>query len=469
MSEEPLKFKEKFLFGISAIPDQLTYQVFQFLIFTYYFTVVKLPLVLILTGYIIWGIWNSVNDPIVGALSERTKYKKKYGKRRFYILVSVIPLSLLMILLFYVPFETSGKFAEFIYFLIIIVSFEFIYSMFNVNMNAVFPDQFPNQEKRAAAQIFRNLTFVFALILGSLIPALIISDLVPDNEAAIPRIKSEYLTMGIIVAVITLLAAIPFALWGVKEKEETIEDFNKRPSIFQSFKFTLSSKSFLKFTLANTMVWYCFTILPLVMPIYAEHVLGVSKGAMLVGLSLMLAFVVAALSFPIHRKIGLKIGVRNAMILNLSLFIVILVPYFLMSGNEHQIFFVITTALVGFPIGGSMFYIDLLHSDVIDEDALKFGVRRGASFYGVMLFIQRSAVILVIITVALMFGNIGWEQEYDPVPEDPELVALGLKSLMFIFPVIALTIAILLLKSYDLHGEKLNRMREELAKYPELK
>ena len=104
------------------------------------------------------------------------------------------------------------------------------------------------------------------------------------------------------------------------------------------------------------------------MPIYAEPVLGVSKGAMLVGLSLMLAFVVAALSFPIHRKIGLKIGVRNAMILNLSLFIVILVPYFLMSGNEHQIFFVITTALVGFPIGGSMFYIDLLHSDVIDED-----------------------------------------------------------------------------------------------------
>ena len=53
MSEEPLKFKEKFLFGISAIPDQLTYQVFQFLVFTYYFTVVRLPLGLIMAGYII--------------------------------------------------------------------------------------------------------------------------------------------------------------------------------------------------------------------------------------------------------------------------------------------------------------------------------------------------------------------------------------------------------------------------------
>ncbi|TFG07256.1 MAG: MFS transporter [Promethearchaeota archaeon] len=469
MSEKPLKFKEKFLFGISAIPDQLTYQLFQFLVFTYYFTVVKLPLVLIMTGYIIWGIWNSVNDPLVGALSEKTKHKKRWGKRRFYILISIIPLSFLMILLFYVPFDTSDKLVEFVYFLIVIISFEFVYSMFNVNMNAIFPDQFPTEKKRASIQIFRNLTFVLALILGSLIPALVISDLVPDNEAAIPRIKGEYLTTGIIVAIITLLAAIPFALWGVKEKEETIEDFNKRPSIFQSFKLTLSNKTFLKFTLANTMVWYCFTILPLVMPIYAEHVLNVSKGAMLVGLSLMLAFVVAALSFPIHRKIGLKIGIRNAMILNLSLFIVILIPYFLMFGEEHQILFMITTACVGFPIGGSMFYIDLLHSDVIDEDALKCGIRRGASFYGVMLFIQRSAVILVIITVALMFGNMGWEQEYNPVPEDPALVVLGLKSLMFIFPAIALTIAILLLKSYNLHGEKLQKVRQEIEKHPELR
>ncbi|MBD3253544.1 MAG: MFS transporter [Candidatus Lokiarchaeota archaeon] len=469
MSEEPLKLKEKFLFGISAIPDQLTYQVFQFLIFTYYFTVVRLPLVLIVSAYIIWGVWNAVNDPLVGALSERTKHKKKFGKRRFFIIIAIFPLALLMIFLFYVPFETASKIPEFIYFLVVIVLFELVYSMFNVNMNAIFPDQFPTEQKRASIQIFRNITFVIALILGSLIPALIISDLVPDSEASISRIKGEYLTMGVIVAVITLLAAIPFTFWGIKEREETVEDFKKRPSIFQSFKTTLKSKSFLKFTLANTMMWYCFTILPLVMPIYAEHVLGVSKGAMLVGLSLMLAFVVAAISMPIHRKIGLKLGIRNAMIINLSVWILILIPYFFMSGEECQSIFMITTAAVGFPIAGSMFYTDLLHSDVIDEDALKFGVRRGASFYGVMLFIQRSAVILVIITVAIMFGNIGWEQEYNPVPADPELVAFGLKSLMFIFPAIALTIAILLFKSYSLHGEKLKQVRQEIEKHPELK
>ena len=73
MSEEPLTTKEKFLFGLSSFPDQFTYQIFQFLIFTFYFTVIRIPTALMLTAYILWGIWNAINDPVLGALSERTK------------------------------------------------------------------------------------------------------------------------------------------------------------------------------------------------------------------------------------------------------------------------------------------------------------------------------------------------------------------------------------------------------------
>lgn len=40
---------------------------------------------------------------------------------------------------------------------------------------------------------------------------------------------------------------------------------------------------------------------------------------------------------------------------------------------------------------------------------------------------------------------------------------------MFVFPAIALVIAILFFWSYELHGETLEKMREELAKHPELK
>ncbi len=68
-----------------------------------------------------------------------------------------------------------------------------------------------------------------------------------------------------------------------------------------------------------------------------------------------------------------------------------------------------------------------------------------------------------------MFGNIGWDKQYIPLPADQDLVILGLKAIMVVFPSIALIIGLIAMKSYSLHGEKLEHMREELRKLPSLK
>jgi len=466
MSEEKLTFKKKFLFGLSAFPDQLTYQIFQFLIFTFYFTVVKIPLPLMIITYVLWGIWNAINDPMLGALSERTKHRGKWGKRKFYLLISIIPLCIMVILMFYVPFNTSDKMLEFTYFLATIVIFEFFYTMFDVNVNALFPEMFPDVKKRASTNLFIKGLTVVALILSSLIPMIFISDYVPENDAQIPLIKSEYFIMAIVIAVFTLIIAIPFLLKGIEEKVEKTEDFEKRPSFFQSMKITLTNKTFVKFVIANTAVWYCFSILPMIIPIYAEFVIGGSLfaggGSLIVGIALMLAFVIAALVLPIHKKLGFKYGMRKAFMITLGIWICTLFPFLFITGEEFQIAFIILIALQGFPLSGALFYVDILHADVIDEDAVKFGIKRSASFYGINAFIHRISIILVILTIGFMFGNIGWDKQFDPLPSDPFLVILGLKAIMVIFPSIALVIGLLAMKSYGLHGERLERIREEL-------
>lgn len=468
MSEEKLTFKKKFLFGLSAFPDQLTYQIFQFLIFTFYFTVVKIPLPLMIITYVLWGIWNAVNDPMLGALSERTKHRGKWGKRRYYLLISIIPLCVMVILMFYVPFNTSDKILEFIYFLATIVIFEFFYTMFDVNVNAIFPEMFPNVKQRAATNLLIKGLTVVALILSSLIPMIFISDYVPENDMQIPLIKSEYFLMAVVIAVFTLIISIPFLLKGIEEKVEKVEDFEKRPSFYQSMKITLTNKTFVKFVVANTAVWYCFSILPMIIPIYAEFVIGGSLfaggGSLIVGIALMLAFVIAALVLPIHKKLGFKYGMRKAFMITLGIWICTLFPFLFITGGAFQIAFILLIALQGFPLSGALFYVDILHADVIDEDAVKFGVKRSASFYGINAFIHRISIILVILTIGFMFGNIGWDKQFDPLPSDPFLVILGLKAIMVIFPSIALVIGLLAMKSYGLHGERLERIREEMKK-----
>ena len=466
MSEEKLTFKKKFLFGLSAFPDQLTYQIFQFLIFTFYFTVVEIPLTLMIITYVLWGIWNAINDPMLGALSERTKHREKWGKRKFYLLISIIPLCITVVLMFYVPFTSSDKMLEFIYFLSTIVIFEFFYTMFDVNVNALFPEMFPNVKQRASTNLIIKALTVVGLILSSLIPMIFITDLVPET-AAIPVAKSEYFIMAIVVAAFTLIISIPFLLKGIVEKVEKAEDFEKRPSFFQSMKITLTNKTFVKFVVANTAVWYCFSILPMIIPIYAKYVIGGSLftggGSLIVGISLMLAFIIAALVMPIHKKLGFKYGMRKAFMITLGIWICTLFPFLFITGEAFQIAFILLIALQGFPLSGALFYVDILHADVIDEDAVKFGVKRSASFYGINAFIHRISIILVILTIGFMFGNIGWDKQFIPAI-DPSLVVIGLKAIMVIFPSIALVIGLLAMRSYGLHGERLERIREELKK-----
>jgi GPH family glycoside/pentoside/hexuronide:cation symporter len=464
MSDEPKSLKKKLLFGLSAFPDQLTYQAFTVLVFTYYFAVVGIPIFQMWMGFVAWGIWNAINDPLLGALSDRTKQKGKLGKRKFYLVISVFPLSLMMIFLFTVPAQI-----EFFYFLFIIFLFEFVYTIFDVNVNALFPEMFPNEKERASTNLFIKGLTVVAVIIAAVIPTLIISPLVPltDSPAEVARIQSMYITAGIVLAIITAVCALPFILGGIDEKEELDESFEKRPPFFKSLKFTLSNKTFVKFTIANTMIWYCFSVLLTVFPLYAVFVLGIEKDSFLVGIILMLALLSGAIFIPLQNKIGKKIGMRNGMMLALGIWIITLFPLVLLSNNDISIIIaMVAFACSGFGLAGALFYIDILHGDVIDQDSLKFGVKRSASYYGINALIHRISTILSITTIALVFSGTGWAG-YDPNPGVN--VIIGLKLLMFLFPAIALIVAIIFWKSYELHGETLMKIREELAKHPEIK
>ena len=471
LSEEKITLKEKVLFATSSFPDQLTYQAFTIYVFTFYFAVVGLTMAEIWIGFILWGFWNMINDPLLGALSERTKQKGKLGKRKLYLIISFIPLSLMMILLYTVPANF-----ELIYFVFIIFAFEFFYTMFSVNTNAVFPEMFPTEKQRASVNIFIKAFTMIAVILASIVPTFVVSPLVPSLDpldpgysAEVASIKSMYITAGLILFVIVVIMAILFIFFSVDEKEEKITDFEKRPKFFESLKLTFSNRTFLKFTLGNMLIWYCFNVLLTVFPLYAVEVLGISEDAMMIGIILMIALLSAAIFQPVQSKIRSKVGTRKGLMIGLAIWIITLFPLIFLSNNEmSSILAMIIFFTIGFGLSAALFHIDLIHGDVIDQDALKFGVRRAASYYGVNAFIHRFSTVLGITTIALIFSGTGWSS-YESIVADPAIRELGLKALIFVFPAIALLGAIICFRFYDLHGEKLENMRHQLEEHPELK
>jgi GPH family glycoside/pentoside/hexuronide:cation symporter len=469
MSERELTLKEKILFGISAFPDQLTYQAFTIYVFTFYFAIVGLTVLEMWIGFVLWGVWNMFNDPLLGSLSEKTKYKGKLGKRKFYLVISFIPLSLMMIFLF-----TTPPSFEFLYFIIIIFTFEFFYTMFSVNANAVFPEMFPTEKQRGEVNVFIKAFTMIGVILASLVPTFIIDPLVPDKDNAIldsveaAQIHPNYIISGIILGVIVLITAVLFIFYAVKEKEEQTSDFQKRPGFLKSLKITFSNKTFIKFTLGNMLIWYCFNLLLTVFPLFSVEVLGRTEGVLLIGITLMLALLSAALFLPLQAWIRKKVGTRKGLMIGMGIWIITLFPLVFLSNNDiSRILSMVIFVTIGFGLSAALFFIDLIHGDIIDQDALKFGVKRAASYYGVNAFVHRFSMILGITTIYIIFTGTGWEG-YD-INVDPALIDMGLKLIMFVFPAIALVGAIIFFKFYDLHGEKLENMRKELEQHPELK
>jgi len=135
-------------------------------------------------------------------------------------------------------------------------------------------------------------------------------------------------------------------------------------------------------------------------------------------------------------------------------------------GPNMVIVAMIVFFFIGLGLSGSLYIIDLIISDIVDEDEVVTGTRREAGYYGVNAFFLRLAIIVVFVSIGPVFIIADWEVFTLPVSSEVEM---GLRTLMFVYPAVALVIAILAVYKYPLDGEKLIKVREEVQRLHEEK
>lgn len=452
-SKEKMDAKDALAYSFGNFADTTTSQFFSFLLFTFYFAVVGLNIFLINIVLIVWSVWNAVNDPIMGAISDKTN--TKIGKRKPWIILGIIPTLILVVLLWTPP--AGPDIAIFFYMMIVLLLLDTFYTMYSLNQVSLFPEMFQDLDVRAKANNIVQILGIIALLFAFLMPSVFI----PTYDD--PQYKINYFYAGIFMSSVSAIAALIFIKFGLKERVEFQKDSENAPSFVDSLLISIKNKSFRTYVVANTAIFYVFGMLTALAPIYGSIVLGI-KQSFIVSLLLGIAFVSAAGFMVLWNKVSVKYGVRKGQIISMITFAFVLLPFLFVTDAIGGILCFI---LAGVGLAGALFFRAVTMGAIIDEDELNTGIRREGGYFGINALFVRLSTVAVSATTSVVFFLVDWT-EYDPSRVTP-LVIFGLRSLMVIFPAIALGLGIYSMTRFPITKERYFTVKEKIESLHEEK
>ena len=433
---------QKLSFGLGSYAQWFIQTAFNVWIFSFYFGAIGLPVTYILLAFLIWTVWNAINDPLVGYISDRVR--TRIGRRKPFIILGTIPILIIVIIVWLPP--TDNHFITFVYLLIMLMLYDTFYTMVTL-FDSLFPELYVTVEERAEVNTIKQILATVGMLIGFLLPGFFIGDLTNPTG---------YLINGIVTSIIVGITLFIAIKWGVKEREEFKLDHKQEFGFFKGLKYTFKNRGFVLYTIMFFFFEYILLLYGTVIPIYALHVLSITD-TFLTSILFGILFIMGILTVYIWKKLDVKLGSRKAYAIAVICFIVAVIPLFFISSFTLALVMFI---IIGFGFGGMLYFIYLIIADVIDEDELKTGVRREGTFFGITNFFMRLAMVLSIVSVSLIFSSAGWET-YTPNPGAD--VILGLRVLVVVFPILALIGTLICLYFYPFSKERVEGIKNELS------
>jgi len=440
----------KIAYGVGNLGQALFFNTVQTFLIFFYTDVVRLdPRLVGLAFAISYGVWNAINDPLIGVLSDRTR--TRWGRRIPYIALGA-PLTFLLFVLVWSPplgghpLTNPSHMGIFVYFATIIALFDLAYTAVTVTYTAIFPEAFEDLKERTEVSIYRQVAAMIGTALGlAIMPVLVGALSGPFGDLG------GWTGAGVILGLIGG-GAFGVSLLGSRERKEAREE--EALPLIMAFKETLINRSFLAFVGANLMICYIWSWLSAMVPFFTKYVLKAGEGQ--TSLVFVGMFITSMACYPLWRKIALRLGSKNTLALAVTLFVVFMLPV-LVVANLPQAFGMML--FVGAANSGITLVRDIVLSDVIDEDELRTGRRREGSYFGVTAFIERLVMVLIGGSSSLVLGLSGYNAG---LTTQPPSVALGIRLGMSLLPGLALAIFLVALKYYPLGKEQVVALRGKL-------
>ena len=448
---EKITFREKLGYGFGDMASSMFWKIFGMYLLFFYTKVFGISPAAAGTMFLLTRIWDAVNDPIMGLLSDRTN--TRWGKYRPYLLWGGIPFALIGIMTFFTP--DWGENAKLAYAYVSYTLMMMIYTVVNVPYASLLGVMSPHPKDRNSLSSYR----MFFAYIGSFITFMILQPLVDAFSSEGSRgdqISTEPGAWTAAVAVIGALCAFLFFMcfkW-TKERVKAADESKNKASIGTDLKRLFSNgpwwillasgiSALLFNSIRDGVALFYFS--DYVTSGFRTATFGWTIGTIYLLVGQASNMLGVALAAPIANKIGKKKTYLGAMVLAalLSCFFFMLRPDQILLIMAFQVVISASAGII-FPLLWSMY------ADIVDYQELKTGRRATGLILSSSSMSQKFGWAVGGAITGWLLAAFGYDAD---LAVQSQNAIHGVRLMMSFLPAIGCILAIIAIALYPL-GEK---------------
>ncbi|MFK0735369.1 MAG: MFS transporter [Gloeotrichia echinulata GP01] len=470
---EKLDLKTKLAYGAGDLGPAITANISVFFLLVFFTNVAGIPAGLAGSILMIGKIWDAVNDPFVGFLTDKTE-SRRWGRRLPWLLYGAIPFGAFFFLQWIVPQFSADKNANiwplFWYYVAIGIVSQVFYTVVNLPYTAMTPELTQDYDERTSLNSFR-----FTFSIGGSILSLILSKIV-FSLIEVPQ--QQYIVLAAVCTVISTLS-LYWCVFGTRDRILAFEAKRTQtaepPSIPfpEQLKIVFTNRPFLFVIGIYLFSWLGVQITASIIPYFVLYCMRLKDSDVptvmiaVQGTALLMLFVWGAIS----KKVGKKV----VYFLGMILWIIAAAGLFFLQQNQIGLMYVMAV-MAGFGVSTAYLVPWSMIPDVIDLDELQTGQRREGIFYGFMVLLQKFGLAFGLFLVGNALQSAGFKEVVageTTLAIQPDSALIAIRIAVGPLPTICLILGLVLTYFYpitrEMHAEimlKLQQRREGLNPHP---
>jgi GPH family glycoside/pentoside/hexuronide:cation symporter len=449
-STEKLNFKTKLAYGAGDLGPAITANILIFYLSPFLTDVAGLNPGLAGQSQLIGKVWDAVNDPMVGVMSDRTQ--SRWGRRYPWILFGAIPFGIVFFLQWIVP--GTNQWVMFAYYTFISIAFNWLYTVVNLPYTALTPEMTQDYDERTSLNSFR-----FAFSIGGSIFSVILVGII---ASLVGNIGQRYLVIGLVCAVLSIIPLF-LCVYGTMPRMKQVGLHHPEAEtpvslpFFQQVRIVFSNRPFLFVVGIYLCSWLSFQLTAAIIPYFLGGWMRLNTPWAVP--SVVLAVQLTAMAMlPVWNALSYRLGKRGVYGVGMIVWIIAQAGLFFLQPNQVVLMYVFSV-MAGFGVSVAYLIPWSMLPDVIELDELQTGQRREGIFYSFITFLQK---VCLGVAIALVLQSLDWTgyirpTDAVPFPVQPDAVLLAVRCAIGPIPTVCLLIGMVLTYFYpitrDVHAE----------------